>query len=254
MEFQIPKRESKSVEFKSRATEFRKLARTCVAFANGAGGEILIGIEDQNRAIIGITEADRNSIYDDFPNSLYDLVRPAILPQIYEKNVDDKDVLIVKIWPGSRKPYLIKSEGMPKGVYIRVGSSTRRATPEIIQDLLRENKHVSFDEENSGVERSVLSSDLLRACFGPRVSDRRLIAEKILAASHTGQDQLRPTYGGILMFCERPDEYIPEALVRCTRFAGISGRNIIQTVDLRGSIPMQIDSAHELLLSWLERD
>ena len=78
-----PERESKSVEFKSQLPAFKELIKTCVAFANGAGGELIIGIEDGTRQVIGIDETTRERIYEDFPNSLYDATQPSLVPQIY---------------------------------------------------------------------------------------------------------------------------------------------------------------------------
>lgn len=51
-----PERESKSLEFKSRLPNFHSLVKTCIAFANGAGGKIIIGVEDESRKIIGIDD------------------------------------------------------------------------------------------------------------------------------------------------------------------------------------------------------
>ena len=47
--------ENKTVEFKEIIPNSKKISQTAVAFANGAGGKIFIGITD-NREIIGIDE------------------------------------------------------------------------------------------------------------------------------------------------------------------------------------------------------
>ena len=70
-------RESKHLEFKSSLPKFISLIKTCIAFANGNGGRIIIGVDDQTRKIIGISDKERNRIYDDFPNSLYDSASPS---------------------------------------------------------------------------------------------------------------------------------------------------------------------------------
>jgi len=58
-----PERESKTLELKSRLPEFRTLAKTCIAFANCSGGEIVIGVEDGSRKIIGVSDNDRDRLY-----------------------------------------------------------------------------------------------------------------------------------------------------------------------------------------------
>lgn len=82
-----PDRESRGLEFKvSIPKNMQTLVKTCIAFANGSGGKIVIGVEDGTREIIGISEKDRDRIYDAFSNSLYDSTSPNLFAQIYEKN------------------------------------------------------------------------------------------------------------------------------------------------------------------------
>ena len=133
-----------------------------MAFANGVGGKIIIGVEDKTREIIGINEAARNRIYDEFPNSLYDATNPVLLVEIYEKRFDDISVMIIEVPSSIKKPVFIKSEGTPKGVYLRAGSNTRRANPEYIEELMRENKRIHFDEEAVHADIEVLSTGLLK--------------------------------------------------------------------------------------------
>ncbi len=90
----INERESKSVEFKPHPPKFESLVKTCIAFANGVGGKIYIGIEDKTGRILGVDNDTRNKLYDEFPNSLYDSSSPGLLALIYEKNLFDKSMLV----------------------------------------------------------------------------------------------------------------------------------------------------------------
>lgn len=137
MSYVYPERESKSLEFKSRLPNFSNLIKTCVAFANGMGGRIIIGVDDKSREIVGIDDHIRNRVYDDFPNSLYDATSPSLFAKIYEKRFSDLNVIIIEIPYGIKKPVFVKQEGMPDGIYLRAGSSTRRATQEYIDELMR---------------------------------------------------------------------------------------------------------------------
>lgn len=76
-------RESKTLEIKSALLKFDTLIKTCIAFANGIGGTIVIGVEDETRTIIGVNEAIRKRVFDEFPNSLFDSTSPPLLAQIY---------------------------------------------------------------------------------------------------------------------------------------------------------------------------
>jgi len=249
-----PERESKTLEFKSLLPDFNKLIKTCIAFANGVGGQIVIGIEDKTRQIIGVKDKDRDRLYDDFPNSLYDSVSPTLLPQIYEKRIEEHSILIIQIPPSPKKPYFVKSEGIPQGIYVRVGTSTRKASQDYIEDLIREGNRLNFDEEPIRQDMKILSKKLLEQFYGKQIHVRKLLADKIVASSVAAQDIYYPTVTGLLFFSDDPHIYLPEATVICTLFRGDSGRDIIQTKEITGPIEKLAEDSFKLVQSWLIRD
>lgn len=253
MNYQYPERESKTLEFKEKIPTFPILVKTCVAFANGIGGKIVIGVKDQDREVIGINDETRNRIYDEFPNSLYDSTSPGLLAEIYEKRFNDVSVIIIEIPSSIKKPVFVKSEGIPKGVYLRAGSSTRRATEEYIQELIRENKRLHFDEEPIQEKIEILSENKIKQIYRS-FNIEQLVSEKIISRSSINSEIYYPTVTGILLFCESPNQYIPEASIQCTRFKGIEGRNIIQTEEIFGPLEKQLNVSFELIISWIVRD
>lgn len=250
----FPERESKLLEFKSKVTDFISLIKTSIAFANAAGGRIIIGVDDKTREIIGITEKDSIRIQDDFPNSLYDSTVPNLVPQIYEQNFGDKTVAVVEIPASPRKPYFLKSVGVAKGTYVRVGSSTRKANQEYIEDLVRESQRITFDEEAVHQSSEILSSELLGHFYGKGATQKQLVADRILTQRTANKELIAPTVAGVLMFSERPHDYIPEALMRCTRFKGKEGRDILRTEEITGPIDQQALISMRLLEAWLATD
>jgi len=249
--FIFPERESKLIEFKVKVPKFDTLIKTCIAFANAAGGRIIIGVDDSSHEVIGITDLDRIKIFDDFPNSLYDSTNPSLISQIYEQNFGEHSVLIIEIPSSPRKPYFLKGKGINNGTYIRVGSSTRKATQDYIEDLIRESSRISYDAELVHVSPDALSKELLHNFFGARVTQKRLLADKIIANKAANKEHYCPTVAGILMFSETPHDYIPEALVRCTQFKGINGRDIIRTEDITGTIEQQSAESIKVVSTWI---
>lgn len=253
MQYIYPDRESRFLEFKSILPHFHHLIKTCVAFANGVGGKIIIGVDDKTRKIIGIDDKIRDRIYDEFPNSLYDATSPGLLAEIYEKRFDDSSVIIIDIPSSIKKPVFIKNEGIPQGVYLRAGSNTRKATPEYIDELMRENKRMSFDEEAMHENTNILSDALLKHIF-KKIDIERLLAEKIIVRASANSENYYPTVTGVLSFCDNPHLYIPEAVVYCTRFRGTAGRDIIQSEEIEGPFIKQVETSFEIIKSWLMRD
>ncbi|MFH1653114.1 MAG: RNA-binding domain-containing protein [Pseudomonadota bacterium] len=247
-----PERESKLLEFKERLPKLSSLVKTCVAFANGSGGKIVIGVEDRTRKIVGVDFDDIDRCYESFSNVLYDSVSPTLTPEIYEQNINGHNVIIIKINPGNKKPYLIKGEGLPKGVYIRTGSNTRRATDEYIEELVKEQKRINFDEELSGASGDELNEDLLKHIYGKTITDNLLLRERVLQLNSARQ--LSPTNAGLLIFGNRPEEHIPEASIICTVFRGTKGRDIIQTREILGPIPEILETSLQLISQWLEQN
>ena len=135
--------ESRTVEFKREIPRAGTLAKTILSFTNGAGGYLFIGVED-NGKIIGINEDDIFELKDTISNIIHDLCYPTIIPDIFlEKSEDDKQVLVVHIFPGSLKPYYLKKLGKAEGTYIRVGATNKKADTALIQQLERERLNIS---------------------------------------------------------------------------------------------------------------
>ena len=247
----FPERESKLLEFKLKVPKFDVLIKTCIAFANAAGGRIIIGVDDISRKVAGASDDDRTNIFNNFPNSLYDSVSPSLIAQVYEQNFGEHSVLIIEIPVSPKKPYFFKNKGISKGTYIRVGSSTRQATDEYIEDLTREAHRINYDEEIVNVNFDALSKDLLHSFYDSKVTKKRLLADKIIATKPSNKEHDCPTVAGILMFSEDPHHYLPEALVRCTRFKGVEGRDILRTEDITGTIEQQAVESLKLVINWI---
>jgi predicted HTH transcriptional regulator len=74
--------ESRRLEFKGSMPENSDLAKTIVAFANDAGGDLYIGINDKTRELVGISEDELTKTEEQISNIIFDRCYPAILPDI----------------------------------------------------------------------------------------------------------------------------------------------------------------------------
>ncbi len=248
------KGESKTLEFKENIPKKDQIIRTCVAFANGAGGKIIIGIKDKTKNIIGVSIEIRDKIFDEVASSIKDSIEPYLIPEIYERNINNKTIVLVQIYPGNRPPYCVKNERHKsyKGVYLRVGSTTRQADKEYIKDLYRQQENTYFDEESSDIVFSNLNSKLLREIYSKRTSERTYIMDKVAVRGVRNPKIFFATNAGVLFFSDRPDTHIPESIVICSHFKGKKGRNIIKSTKLIGPIPTLVESTLKLLELWLE--
>lgn len=87
--------EGRRLEFKGELPTNSDLAKTIVAFANDAGGNIFIGI-DKNRQIVGLPEDELTQMEEQISNMVYDRCYPTILPEISFLTVDDKHISVFR--------------------------------------------------------------------------------------------------------------------------------------------------------------
>ena len=93
--------ESKNVEFKvQRPDKSTKYMKTVVAFANGKGGQIVFGIDDKTREVVGIPEDKVFQEIDAITNAISDSCEPTIIPDVNLQNINDKPVIVAEIFKG----------------------------------------------------------------------------------------------------------------------------------------------------------
>ena len=138
--------ESKNVEFKvQRPDKSIKYMKSVVAFANGKGGQIVFGVDDKTREVVGIPEDIVFQEIDAITNAISDSCEPTIIPDVYLQNINGKPVIVAEIRAGRQKPYYIKADGLENGVYIRVSGTTRPADRDMSRELYYECDGRSFD-------------------------------------------------------------------------------------------------------------
>jgi hypothetical protein len=135
----IKQGENQYVEFKKELNnkEKEEFAETAVAFANGKGGAILIGVDDKSN-VVGFYQ---DKIEEAIINNLKSRCDPFIEPDIKIVKLDDKPIIVVRINEGTNRPYTLRD----KGVYIRSGSTDRIASRIELDEFYEEKKNAGLD-------------------------------------------------------------------------------------------------------------
>jgi len=215
--------ESRRLEFKETFPEGDGVARSVVAFANGAGGKLVFGIKDSPRCVTGIPDDQLFKMEEKISAHIYDLCEPAVIPEIYIQSVEGKTLLVVEIFPGSQRPYYLKNKGKAKGTYIRIGSSNRIAGQESIEELERRCRNISFDSipvYDCGLDDIDLSDFLSRY---KEETGKILLPEhlKNMGLMVCERDRLYYTHAALLMSSGiSKKRYFPYAKIECARFKG----------------------------------
>jgi ATP-dependent DNA helicase RecG len=62
-----------------------------------------------------------------------------------------------------------------------------------------------------------------------------------------------PSVAGILTFTQNPQNWFPEAMIICSRFSGVTGREVTATRDFNGPLFEQYRNVYDFILSQLNR-
>lgn len=150
-------KESEVLELKSKVTS--NLCKEIIAFANTNGGTIYIGYDDDGN-LIGVENAKEE--LDKISNVIADNIEPNLIFNISMDIVNEigKDIIIIKVLRGTKRPYYLKSKGMiSEGVYLRLGATNKQATRDEIVKMMMEDSGVKF-EDNISKEQNLTFNSL----------------------------------------------------------------------------------------------
>jgi len=235
----LAKPKGKTIEFKENAQLIQKIVQTVIAFANTAGGTLVIGVKGDTKEVIGVA----NILEDEerVANAVADSVSPSILPNLQFSSWRGRDILIVTV-SHSFAPYYLKTKGDSKGVYVRLGSTNRIADASLIAEIKRLKEHISFDQSPEMKSTSdELDFELARQLLAPLNKKFTKNTAKSLELLVDHQNSLYPTKGALLLFGKDRDHLFPDPLVRLARFQGITKSEIIDQAEVKSCLPLAID-------------
>lgn len=226
------------------------LADELAAFANSAGGVLVLGVEDKSREVIGI-ELDRlDAVETVLREACEQSIKPPLAPIIERMTLPDaggteQPVIRVEV---KRSLFVHQSPG---GYLQRVGSSKRPIPPDQLARLFQQRSQsrlVRFDElPVSGAVLDELSTPLWRRFALRNTPDDDITHLKKLAMVREDETGvLRPTVAGLLMGSERGQSYLPGAYIQAVAYRGTTvvpeGEALYQldAKDITGPLDSQI--------------
>lgn len=248
------KGESKTLEFKAAlSSKSESYLKTVVAFANTDGGRLIFGIDDKSRQVVGVEKDDVFKIMDAIANAVSDSCAPKIVPDISFETIEDKTVVLVDIAAGFNRPYMLKSGGLDKGVYVRVGATSRPAEAEQIREMMLDGSNQSWDEQicrsYALTDRAVkkLCSDINRyrtekdGQNAPKTTKETLIGWGVLKQDKT---EVLPTNAFALL----TDNPFGQAKIQCAVFKGESKSVFLDRKEYEGSLCRLLEDAYQYVL------
>jgi ATP-dependent DNA helicase RecG len=252
-----PGAESSTLEFKQELPQNDQITKTVIAFCNQNGGKLIIGVTD-NGNIVGIPAEKAADAMEYLSSSIYSSSTPPILPLVYTQSISDKTLLVIEVSSGTNKPYYKKSEGLEKGTYIRLGPSTLRATADLIEELKWQARGKHYDSMPVyQATEDELDPKKIKAFLSSRKEDKMAtISQELLLSYYLISQEHAHTYpsvAGILLFGKRPQHFFSEAMIICSHFKGIEGREVIASIDCTGTLFEQFETAYNFIISRLSK-
>ncbi len=237
----LSQHEGKTLEFKRDLSSPDKVMRTLVAFANSAGGVLLVGVEDGSRKVIGVPDVTK--VEEQLANFISDRIEPRLVPEIHMIPWRKGHVLAVEVYPSPSRPHYIKVAGFPAGVYVRVGSTNRQADVAVVAELQRTVRGRAFDEEAMPeLNSEAIDFRVASECFAPvrtlTPKDLRLLQ---LVTTHQRREV--PTVGGVILFgADRLKEF-PDAFLRAGCFKRTDRSEIVDSASITDSPVLAVGKA-----------
>jgi ATP-dependent DNA helicase RecG len=231
--------EGKTLEFKRDLSSPRPMLKTLLAFANTAGGRLIVGVAD-DRQVIGVEhpldEEER------LCSLIADSIAPRLVPNVELMTVEGKTLLVVEVFLSGLRPHYLKAAGSENGVYVRLGSTNRQADRELIAELRRSAEGIAFDElPMPELSTDDLDQAAMKSLFQ---GDRKLGEEELVTLKLLTHEQGRvvPTKGAVLLFGKDRIRYFPDAWIQCGRFLGQDKAEIFDHIELHDHLPRAVES------------
>lgn len=255
----ILREEDERTEYKEMIPPIRdRYLKTVVAFANGMGGTLVFGIEDKTLRVVGIQREEVLATVDRLTADILECCEPKIVPVISLREIEEKMIILVDVPAGNDRPYFLKDEGLRDGVYVRIGSSTRRAPFYFLREWELAEDNRTFDRVETG-ER-VNEEDAIVVC-----GRLRRLAEAFQGSvlAPTPEDLVRwgllvekdgELYGTNGFSLLLGDNRIPEARAVLAFYRGTGRGHQLAREEIAGPLTEQIFRADRFVRERLDAD
>ena len=248
----LKRHEGKTLEFKRDLSSPDGILKTLVAFANTAGGTVVIGVEDRSKNVRGVPDALASE--EKLASLISDSIRPRLVPDIEVMAWRNLNVLAVQVHPSNTRPHYMLRLGPEDGVFVRVGSTNRRAEELQIEELKRWNRMDSFDEQAVPDLKSEAIDFLAASEFFAPYRHLTPQAWSTLRVTTEHQGRQVPTIGGLLLFGKDRFARFPDAWIQAGRFAGSNRARLLDSVEIRSFLPRAADEAIAFARKHLNRE
>lgn len=236
-------RETETLELKKSTSELKQAIKSIVAILNKhKKGELYFGIKN-NGEVVGQYVTDKT--IRDISKSISDNIEPKIFPKIHEVAYNDKICIRIE-FSGNNVPYYAYGR-----TYIRVGDEDKQMSAKEVETfIIEKNKDKLSWDKNICEEANFndISSEKLKN-FLQEVNLKYETKESSLKKlGLLNKNKLLNV--AVILFAKNPDEFFPNAKLRCAVFGKTTATTIDMT-DFNGDLFTLIDKAEKYILEHI---
>lgn len=234
MEKLLASGENERVEFKSASAREASVAAAVCAMLNQQGGTVLWGVSDAGKVEPVPHPSERA---EKLRRYLEQHLSPSALLGVTVETTSHGAFISVEAPSGADKPYACAG-----AIYVRLGSSTMRATADTTEGLVREGWQ-SPERWERRIASSLTLADLEAEELTAAAADIRERKRLELPATAGPEEVLERlslwqsaqfTNAALVLFASQPSRWLPHARVRVTRYATKKGGAMLADVWFEG--------------------
>ena len=190
----------------------RSWLKSVSAFANGIGGTLFFGVDDE-RNVIGLTNVQADAEW------ISRLIKERITPYpnfiLTAEKVNSRKILVLTILPGRTTPYYYKADGVMEA-FIRIGNESVIAPSYVLNQLILKGLNRSYDILVSEYNFKDYSFSKLRERYKTWTGNS--MEDKLFDSLDIIKSDGKLTNAGTLLADDSP---IKHSRLFCTRWNGI---------------------------------
>lgn len=208
------------------------IADELAAFANGRGGTLVLGVDDDTKAIVGVDPDHLDAVERWLREICTDVIEPPLDAAIWKRRLPAAAAAQAEPTAGDAPvvlhvdvPRSLFVHRSPGGYFRRIGSSKRQLRPDALARLFQDRSQsrvIRFDESPvPGTRLADLDPSLAQRFLRDDEGDldqTALHKARIVAPDDDGIGRL--TVAGALMCTAHPQAWLPHAYIQAVYYAG----------------------------------
>ena len=252
----ISQGENSTVQFKKRIDDAYKAGTEMVAFSNSLGGIIMIGVNDNDGSIAGLSFEEIQQTNTLLANAASENVKPAIVISTETVDLDGQNLVVATISSGGDKPYK-DNKGI---IWVKNGSDKRKVFSNTeLRVMMQSCGNLTADKDSvEGTSYKDISMSTLKTFLYQRYQEVCVAAGitnyniqtievndivKVIDANFTIEQLLqnislmdangRLMLSGLLLLGKSIQQYRPVFTLKCVSFVG----NSVAATEFRDKMP-----------------